>query len=54
MGKGKNKSLKGRLGSVRARAGLVAKAGNRRPPHIYSERDRKGKRHWFPAPTKAK
>ena len=45
----KMKTGKRSKGSVRARAGLVAKAGVRRPPHIVSRWDSKGKRHWFPA-----
>lgn len=43
---GSNKKM---MGSVRAKAGLVAKAGKRRPPHIVSKRDNRGKRHWFGA-----
>lgn len=39
------KSKKG-TGSIRAKAGLPAKAGRRRPPHIASTRDRDGKRQW--------
>lgn len=34
------------LGSVRAKAGLPAKAGRRRPPNIVSTIDRDGKRQW--------
>ena len=31
---------------ARRKAGLVAKAGKRRPPSIKSRRDKDGKRHW--------
>lgn len=37
---GSNKKMNG---SMRGKAGLVAKAGKRRPPH---KRDRHGKRQW--------
>lgn len=43
---GSNKKM---MGSVRAKAGLVAKAGKRRPHHIVSKKDMRGKRQWFPA-----
>lgn len=39
-------SKKKTLGSVRAKAGMVAKAGRRRPPHIKSKIDMYGKRQW--------
>lgn len=43
-------SKKKSLGSVRAKAGLPAKAGRRRPPSIKSVRDKKtGKRDWVTA-----
>lgn len=38
--------IKDAKGSVRAKAGLPAKAGRRRPPNIVSTRDRDGKRQW--------
>jgi len=40
---GGNKKM---LGSVRAKAGMPAKAGRRRPPHLKSVRDRNDKRNW--------
>ncbi len=40
------KTSKKSLGSVRAKAGLPAKAGRRRPPHLKSVRDRNGHRDW--------
>ena len=43
------KTRKRSLGSVRAKANLPAKAGKRRPPHIRSEKDSRGKRQWFNA-----
>lgn len=43
---GSNKKM---MGSVRAKAGMVAKAGRRRPPHIKSARDVRGKRQWVAA-----
>lgn len=39
-------SNKKSMGSVRGKAGLVAKAGKRRPPHIASFKDSYGKRQW--------
>lgn len=39
-------SNKKTLGSIRAKAGLPAKAGRRRPPHLKSVRDRNGHRDW--------
>lgn len=54
VGKTKKKSL----GSVRAKAGMPAKAGRRRPPHLKSVKDRNGHRDWVtvshpePKPTK--
>jgi hypothetical protein len=41
------KSGKRSKGSVRAKLGLPAKAGRRRPPHLRSEIDKHGKRQWF-------
>lgn len=38
--------IKNAMGSVRAKAGLPAKAGRRRPPNIISSKDRDGKRQW--------
>ena len=43
---GSNKKMNG---SVRGKAGMVAKAGKRRPPHIKSVRDKRGKRDWVAA-----
>lgn len=43
---GSNKKM---CGSIRAKAGMVAKAGKRRPPHIVSKKDMRGKRQWFAA-----
>ena len=40
---GGNKKM---MGSVRAKAGLPAKAGRRRPPHLKSVKDRNGHRDW--------
>jgi len=40
------KTRKKSLGSVRAKAGMPAKAGRRRPPHLKSVRDRNGHRDW--------
>lgn len=42
-------SNKKTLGSVRAKAGLPAKAGRRRPNALVSERDRNGNRNWVAA-----
>jgi len=39
-------SNKKAIGSIRAKAGLPAKAGRRRPPHLKSVRDRNGHRDW--------
>lgn len=39
-------SNKKTLGSIRAKAGLPAKTGRRRPPHLKSVRDRNGHRDW--------
>lgn len=39
-------SNKKTIGSIRAKAGLPAKAGRRRPPHLKSVRDRNGHRDW--------
>jgi hypothetical protein len=39
-------SNKKTLGSLRAKLGLPAKAGRRRPPHLKSVRDRNGHRDW--------
>lgn len=41
-GKTKKKSI----GSIRAKAGMPAKAGRRRPPHLQSVKDRNGHRDW--------
>ena len=43
---GSNKKI---MGSVRAKAGMVAKAGSRRLPHIKSASDGSGKRQWVAA-----
>lgn len=40
------KTKKKSVGSSRAKAGLPAKAGRRRPPHLMSVRDRDGRRNW--------
>lgn len=42
VGKTKKKSV----GSSRAKSGMPAKAGRRRPPHLKSVRDRNGHRDW--------
>lgn len=40
------KTSKKSLGSSRAKSGLPAKAGRRRPPHLKSVKDRNGHRDW--------
>lgn len=42
------------MGSVRAKAGLPAKAGRRRPPHLQSVRDRNGHRDYVTVSSGAK
>lgn len=42
-------SPKKTMGSKRAKVGLPAKAGRRRPPHLKSVRDRNGHRDWVVA-----
>lgn len=45
--KSRRSSKKKRTGvNARQQAGLPAKAGRRRPPHIKSMRDKAGKRDW--------
>ncbi len=48
------KTSKNSKGSVRAKAGLTAKAGRRRSPSIKSVRDKNGKRDWITADGAAK